>query len=56
VTGIVEEGGQVIVVSLMGREGVLFSDGVEADALEFGEGVIATVGVAKERARLVVPG
>jgi hypothetical protein len=40
--------------SLMPSGGVIFSDGVEADFLRFDSGAIARVGVAPERARLVV--
>jgi NAD kinase len=54
VSGMLPEGERLTVESMMGSEGVIFSDGVEADALAFGEGVIATIGVAPERARLVV--
>lgn len=54
VAGMVGERETLVVESLMGKEGVIFSDGVEADALAFGEGAVATIGVAKERARLVV--
>ncbi len=34
--------------------GVIFSDGIEADFLEFNSGAIARIGVADQRARLVV--
>ena len=34
--------------------GVIFSDGVENDFLEFNNGSIATIGVAEQQARLVV--
>jgi hypothetical protein len=33
---------------------VIFSDGVEADSLDFNSGAIATIGIAPERANLVV--
>ena len=35
--------------------GVIFSDGVESDFLEFNGGTIARISVSKQRARLVVP-
>jgi hypothetical protein len=34
--------------------GVIFSDGMEDDALRFTSGVTATIGPAAQRARLVV--
>ncbi|MCB9279905.1 MAG: NAD(+)/NADH kinase [Lewinellaceae bacterium] len=40
--------------SLMPGNGVIFSDGIEADFLRFGSGSIATIGPARERANLVV--
>ncbi len=33
----------------------LFSDGIEADALDFNAGTLATMGIAARKARLVVP-
>lgn len=33
--------------------GVIFSDGIESDFLNFNSGSIATIGIAKEKARLV---
>lgn len=44
---------QLVVESLMPAGGVIFSDGVEADFLEFNSGAIARVGVSSQRARLV---
>ncbi len=41
------------VVSQMPRDGVIFSDGVEADYLAFDSGAVANISVAEERARLV---
>jgi hypothetical protein len=42
--------------SLMPDRGVIFSDGIGADHLHFNSGSIATIGLAREKARLVVPG
>jgi len=53
--GLLDEQESLVVESLMGPEGTIFSDGIEADALPFSEGAIATISLAKERARLVVP-
>ena len=41
------------VVSQMPQDGVIFSDGVEADYLSFDSGAIASISVAEEKARLV---
>ncbi|MGN7309027.1 sugar kinase, partial [Bacillus subtilis] len=41
-------------VSQMPEDGVIFSDGVEQDFLEFNSGVEATIGLAEKRGRLVV--
>ena len=40
--------------SQMPTGGVIFSDGVEADHLDFNSGAIANIGVASEKANLVV--
>lgn len=42
------------VVSQMPENGVIFSDGIEADSLEFTAGLTATVGLADHRGRLLV--
>lgn len=42
------------VVSQMPENGVIFSDGMEADALEFTAGLTATVGLAAHRGRLLI--
>jgi hypothetical protein len=43
------------IVSQMPRNGVVFSDGVEEDCLEFNSGAMATISLAKRTLRLVVP-
>lgn len=53
VAGTLEEGQCLALESRMPTEGVIFSDGVEADSLAFVSGTLARVGVAPERARLV---
>lgn len=42
------------ITSQMPEDGVIFSDGVESDYLEFNSGVEATIGLAEKRGRLVV--
>lgn len=54
VTGMLESGQQLVLESLMPSGGVVFSDGMEADFLQFNSGAIATVRAAEQRARLVV--
>jgi hypothetical protein len=55
VFGILEAGDQLRVESLMPSGGIVFSDGVQTDYLEFNSGTIATFSASKQRARLVVP-
>ncbi|HEY3354613.1 MAG TPA: NAD+ kinase [Polyangia bacterium] len=54
VAGLVEPSDSVVLESLMPAGGVVFSDGMEADYLEFNAGAIAIVRGAEQRARLVV--
>jgi NAD kinase len=44
---------RLVLESFMPNNGVIFSDGIEADFLSFNSGSIATIGTAKERAKLV---
>ncbi len=53
IAGLLPEGQNLIIESLMPQNGVIFSDGVEADFLQFNGGSIAQIGVAAQRARLV---
>lgn len=55
VAGRLAEGDELVIESRMPAGGVIFSDGIEADFLEFNGGAIARIGVAPLRARLVVP-
>jgi hypothetical protein len=50
----VESGQELVLESLMPSGGVVFSDGMEADFLQFNSGAIATVRAAEQRAQLVV--
>jgi NAD kinase len=54
ISGILNENNQLIIESLMPTNGVIFSDGIESDFLKFNAGSIATIGIAKETARLVI--
>jgi len=54
VTGMLEFGQELVLESLMPSGGVVFSDGMEADFLQFNSGAIARVRAAEQRARLVV--
>jgi NAD kinase len=55
VYGILEQGVAIEIESMSPENGVIFSDGIETDALEFNAGTIATIGIATQKARLVVP-
>jgi NAD kinase len=54
VIGKIAEGERMRVVSEMPENGVAFSDGIEADYLEFNSGTEATIGIAEKRGMLVV--
>ncbi len=54
VAGILDENKRLQLESMMPENGVIFSDGIEADGIDFNSGSIATVRVAQQRARLVV--
>lgn len=52
--GYVDEGKPLEVESLMPSGGVIFSDGMEDDALSFTSGLVARIGPSQQRARLVM--
>lgn len=54
VAGVISPGESLVLESRMPINGVIFSDGVEADALAFDSGAIAQIGAAAQRTRLVV--
>jgi NAD kinase len=54
VAGMLEPGDALTIESLMPSRGVIFSDGVEADFLEFNSGTIAKIQRAAQVAQLVV--
>ncbi|KOY86668.1 sugar kinase [bacterium 336/3] len=53
--GIITPQKELVVESLMEKTGIIFSDGIEADKLRFNSGSIAKIGIAKEKAKLVLP-
>ncbi|BBB68738.1 sugar kinase [Undibacterium sp. YM2] len=54
VRGQILEDSKLQVTSLMPEHGVIFSDGIEADYLEFNAGLTAEIGIADRRGYLVV--
>jgi NAD kinase len=52
--GILNNQKHLIIESLMPTSGVIFSDGIESDFLKFNSGAIATIGIAKETAKIVL--
>jgi NAD kinase len=55
VAGFLEQNQELVIESLMPSNGVIFSDGIEADFLEFTSGTIARISISPQRAQLVVP-
>ena len=51
--GVIKSQQILSIESLMPTNGIIFSDGVETDFLKFNSGAIATIGIAKETAKLV---
>ena len=54
VFGKVDNRNTLKVQSLMPENGIIFSDGIESDYLEFNAGSVAEVGISDEKGRLVV--
>ncbi len=54
VAGMIAPGQQLVLESLMPSDGVVFSDGTEADYLKFDSGVTATVRASDQKAHLVM--
>lgn len=54
VIGTIADNTFMTVASEMAERGVIFSDGIEADFLEFNSGALVTIGVAERQGRLVV--
>ena len=55
IAGRIKEREELVIESRMPSGGVIFSDGIESDFLPFNGGTIARIGVAEQRAQLVVP-
>ncbi len=54
VYGKLSEGDTFRILSQMPENGVVFSDGIESDAISFNSGTEITIGIAPEKGRLVV--
>lgn len=54
VFGRISQRSQLSVTSQMPEHGVIFSDGIEADYLEFNSGIVAQIGIAEKKGHLVV--
>jgi hypothetical protein len=54
VVGAIDAQNRMTIVSQMPENGVIFSDGIESDYLEFNSGALATIGVAEKRGLLTV--
>jgi NAD kinase len=52
--GEIPRGDALVLRSLMPENGVIFSDGIESDFLEFNSGAEATIGVAERSGKLVI--
>lgn len=52
--GIIKKGRKLKIESKMPTKGVIFSDGIESDFLNFNSGSIVEVGIAEERANLMM--
>lgn len=53
-SGLLARGEQLEVESFMPGHGIIFSDGIEKDYLQFNAGTIATIGIADQKAKLVL--
>ena len=52
--GIITGQSKLSIQSFMPNNGFIFSDGIESDFLKFNAGAIATIGIAPEKANLVL--
>ena len=54
VTGKINRLSHLTLTSQMPEHGIIFSDGIEADYLEFNSGIIAEIGIAEKKGMLVI--
>ncbi|OQY04395.1 MAG: sugar kinase [Bacteroidetes bacterium 4572_117] len=54
-SGIIYPGQELIIESHMPQNGIIFSDGIQSDFLKFNSGAMATIQIAKTKAKLVLP-
>ncbi len=54
VAGMIDSRGELVLESQMPSNGVIFSDGVEADALDFNSGARAHIRAAARKTHLIV--
>lgn len=52
--GIIEKNNELTIESFMPENGIIFSDGIESDFMKFNSGSIVKIGIAKEKAKLVL--
>lgn len=52
--GIITGQSKLVIQSFMPNNGLIFSDGIETDFLKFNSGAVATIGIAEEKANLVL--
>ena len=52
--GKIDRGKKLLITSLMPEDGVIFSDGMEQDFLQFNSGTTAEIGIAEHKGQLVV--
>lgn len=55
IAGVIQDGEELILASQIAQNGVIFSDGIEEDFLEFNLGTIARFSVSRKSANLVLP-
>jgi len=56
VFGQIVPGQEMIITSQMPGYGVIFSDGIESDYLDFNSGAIARIGLAERKAHVITRG
>ena len=54
-SGVLNAGDELTLESHMPQNGIIFSDGIQNDFLKFNSGAIATIRIAKVKAKLVLP-